>query len=465
MKFQFEKLGYFDQKTEIELGDLTVICGKNNTGKTYASYAIYGFLETWQDKIRFQLHQNEIENLINNGVLELDLQQFEKDMPTVLDELSQRYTQVLPSIFSTNDAYFSESLFRALITTHYQANYYPHEMDLQLSIGRKKILKVLKEKESYLLEIILQVDNKNLMRQMIKDSFHRVVGKTLLDNYFANPFIITSERTGVSLFHQELDQSKNVWVERLQKQGKKFEQANRFDKLEQAEFFQTLNESVSRYALPIKEEIDFVRDIMAYSKQTSPLIKANPELANLLKDIVGGDYKVENDQIYFTFEKGDEKNKEIPLYMGSSAIKSLLDMSLYLKHIAKKGDILLIDEPEQNLHPANQRKMARLFVRLIKMGVKVFVTTHSDYLIKELNNLIILGNEFEDRDEIMEKYQYTEEDVLDKSLVRVYSAEKQTLVPAPIDDLGITLSSFDLEVREMNDMFDDMTMTMEIAYQ
>jgi AAA15 family ATPase/GTPase len=450
MKFQFEKLGYFEKKTEIELGDLTLICGKNNTGKTYASYAIYGFLATWQDNIRFQLNQNEIENLINNGVLELDLQKFEKDMPTVLNELSRRYTQVLPSIFSTNDAYFSESLFRALISTHYQANYYPHEMDRQLSIGKKKILKVLKEKESYLLEIILQVR----MLPIIKDSINRVVGQILLDNYFANPFIITSERTGVSLFHRELDQNKNVWVERLQEQ-----------KLAHADFFQTLNESVSRYALPIREEIDFVRDIMAYSKKQSPLLKAHPELTKLLKDIVGGDYKVDNEQIFFTFDKAGKKPQQIPIYMGSSAIKSLLDMNLYLNHIAKKGDILLIDEPEQNLHPANQRKMARLFVRLIKMGIKVFVTTHSDYLIKELNNLIILGNEFEDRDEIMEKYQYTEEDVLDKSLVRVYSAEKQTLVPAPIDDLGITLSSFDLEVREMNDMFDDMTMTMEIAYQ
>lgn len=178
MKFQFEKLGYFEKKTEIELGDLTLICGKNNTGKTYASYAIYGFLATWQDNIRFQLNQNEIENLINNGVLELDLQKFEKDMPTVLNELSRRYTQVLPSIFSTNDAYFSESLFRALISTHYQANYYPHEMDRQLSIGKKKILKVLKEKESYLLEIILQVR----MLPIIKDSINRVVGQILCNH-------------------------------------------------------------------------------------------------------------------------------------------------------------------------------------------------------------------------------------------------------------------------------------------
>lgn len=208
MKFQFEKLGYFDKKTEIELGDLTIICGKNNTGKTYASYAIYGFLEYWQENIRFKLNQNDIENLINNGILDLDLQSFEKEIPTVLDELSKRYTQVLPSIFSTHEAYFSDSLFRALISANLKPNYYPLEMDLQLSIGRKKILKVLKEKQSHILEIILPVENNNLMRPLIKDSFHRVIGQTFLDNYFASPFIITSERTGVSLFHRDLDRSK-----------------------------------------------------------------------------------------------------------------------------------------------------------------------------------------------------------------------------------------------------------------
>jgi hypothetical protein len=93
--------------------------------------------------------------------------------------------------------------------------------------------------------------------------------------------------------------------------------------------------------------------------------------------------------------------------------------------------------------------MARLFVRLIKACVKVFVTTHSDYIIKKLNNLIILGNEFEGRDEIMKKYKYTNTDVLEPSLVKVYIAEKQTLVPAPINELGIVIGSFDNEVREM----------------
>jgi len=94
---------------------------------------------------------------------------------------------------------------------------------------------------------------------------------------------------------------------------------------------------------------------------------------------------------------GGKKNGCLPFYIASSAVKSQLDMSFYIKHLAKKGDILLVDEPEQNLHPVNQRKMARLFVQLIKAGIKVLVTTHSDYLIKELNHLILLNNEFENR--------------------------------------------------------------------
>jgi predicted ATPase len=42
MKFNFEKFGGIDEGS-ITLGDLTLICGPNNVGKTYVSYAIYGY--------------------------------------------------------------------------------------------------------------------------------------------------------------------------------------------------------------------------------------------------------------------------------------------------------------------------------------------------------------------------------------------------------------------------------------
>ena len=74
----------------------------------------------------------------------------------------------------------------------------------------------------------------------------------------------------------------------------------------------------------------------------------------------------------------------------SSAVRSLLDIGFYLEHIAKKGDLLIIDEPELNLHPENQRCIARLLAKLVNYGIKVFITTHSDYIVKELNTLIML---------------------------------------------------------------------------
>ena len=44
--FRFQNLGPI-KEAELELGDLTIIAGRNNTGKTYIAYALYGFLKRW----------------------------------------------------------------------------------------------------------------------------------------------------------------------------------------------------------------------------------------------------------------------------------------------------------------------------------------------------------------------------------------------------------------------------------
>ena len=43
MEIKIKNLGVLKQ-AEFTLGDLTIICGGNNTGKTYATYALFGFL-------------------------------------------------------------------------------------------------------------------------------------------------------------------------------------------------------------------------------------------------------------------------------------------------------------------------------------------------------------------------------------------------------------------------------------
>ena len=60
MKFKFEKLGAIDEAT-VELAPLTVICGRNNTGKTYITYAIYALLSSWRQLIGWQVSDDDMQ--------------------------------------------------------------------------------------------------------------------------------------------------------------------------------------------------------------------------------------------------------------------------------------------------------------------------------------------------------------------------------------------------------------------
>ena len=48
MKFRFKNIGPIE-KAELEIGDLTIIAGHNNTGKTYLVYTLYGFLKGFRE--------------------------------------------------------------------------------------------------------------------------------------------------------------------------------------------------------------------------------------------------------------------------------------------------------------------------------------------------------------------------------------------------------------------------------
>lgn len=56
--------------------------------------------------------------------------------------------------------------------------------------------------------------------------------------------------------------------------------------------------------------------------------------------------------------------------------------------------IVLIEEPELNLHPALQSKLAELFFEVSKNDIKLIVETHSEYLIRK-TQLLVKENEFE----------------------------------------------------------------------
>lgn len=59
--------------------------------------------------------------------------------------------------------------------------------------------------------------------------------------------------------------------------------------------------------------------------------------------------------------------------------------------LSSPGDLLIIEQPELHLHPAQQRKLADLLVAFSEHGVQVIAETHSEYLVTRLRLLIATG--------------------------------------------------------------------------
>ncbi|MCB9552247.1 MAG: ATP-binding protein [Myxococcales bacterium] len=78
----------------------------------------------------------------------------------------------------------------------------------------------------------------------------------------------------------------------------------------------------------------------------------------------------------------------MPIQSTHSLLRSLGGLDLYLRHVAKPGDVILIDEPEMNAHPATQLAIAEFLAMMVNAGVRVIATTHSPYIVDHLHNLI-----------------------------------------------------------------------------
>ena len=86
-----------------------------------------------------------------------------------------------------------------------------------------------------------------------------------------------------------------------------------------------------------------------------------------------------------------ESEENIRLARASSMVSELAPVVLFLRGAVGRGDLLIIEEPEAHLHPAAQTRMAVTLARMVRAGVRVLVTTHSDWLLKEIGNLMREG--------------------------------------------------------------------------
>ena len=82
---------------------------------------------------------------------------------------------------------------------------------------------------------------------------------------------------------------------------------------------------------------------------------------------------------------------DLPLMRTSSMVSELAPVVLYLRHIVQSGDVLIIEEPEAHLHPGMQAAFARELARLVHAGVRIILTTHSEWFVEQISNLVRLS--------------------------------------------------------------------------
>ncbi len=83
----------------------------------------------------------------------------------------------------------------------------------------------------------------------------------------------------------------------------------------------------------------------------------------------------------------------------SSMVSEISPIVAFLKYIIsssqKNGNtakaIVFIEEPEAHLHPMNQIKLMQLFSQLNTVGIKIVMSSHSNYIFNKLNNLLLKG--------------------------------------------------------------------------
>lgn len=112
----------------------------------------------------------------------------------------------------------------------------------------------------------------------------------------------------------------------------------------------------------------------------------DPVISACMQEVNNGNLQQVEDRIIYYTDSG----VSMPLTAAASSIKEMAPFTLLLNKFSAKGLSVLFEEPEAHLHPERQVKVADLIACAINQGCHMQITTHSDYFIKRINNLMKL---------------------------------------------------------------------------
>ena len=468
-EFKFKDLGPVRDAT-LKLGDLTIITGRNNTGKTYIVYTLYGFLrdfselanevmEGWSAEGRFS---NKIifpvetiaGELLNSGRFQLICSEKDivEDRIQLIRQMCKQYSgNKVDNVFNAHAETFARSVFDAEIDQEVSDDDFAG-LIIETQLGGDLTIYLDEDKLVFLFEReeIANTETKAdefVQSLLLESSLRRVYAHFLFQDthsFFSAPDCSTSVRQAISLFYPELETSRRLTVRRWLQRGKRIEDEDENLQLPS----NILRNSTSRYALPIEDEISFVKGIPNFSSEWVTSMKG--QAVEDLEKIIGGSFTKSDGILYFIPSKGNPDQTGIPLHLASS---SAVEMSRLFFHFVLRREggspLLIIDEPESHLDTMNQIRFARALVRWVNSGMKILISTHSDFIVKEINNLIMLNGSFDEKEKLMEELGYEEGDSIDPSKIKAYYAVDGGLTECSKNAFGIEVRSFEDSIDEL----------------
>lgn len=435
----------------------TLFCGPNSTGKTYMSYLLYAINEDSDyddskglDKIAKQILSEQ------QFVLRREL------IDEYIGDLAKGMKSKLGSIFGIGDS-MVEKLFS--------------QFELTLSLSDNEFEKIVSQPCRLVsgnndAEVVLEKDadsdvvryQANIKAQnIIRDSLMNI--RFMLSHYFrilcfgniGGVRMLTVERNSIYTFKTELSLSRNELIDRIQQKSGQSE----------LDIFDMVNSSSRRYPLAVRSSLRIANDLENVQKFNGPYYQFAEQIE---KGILHGEVKItRNGDVEFISEKAG-RSKHLPIHMASSIVKTMSSLVIYLKHIARKGDLLIIDEPEMNFHPDVQIALVRIFSMLSKMGLRLIVSTHSDYMVREVNNLIMAGSLYHHDAQLINEMGYKEEMLMNKETVVVkyfnYGKSKRFLdvVDVKVENDGFAVESIDNTINSQNRITETLYDRMQEEY-
>lgn len=389
MKIRFSNLGTI-RETELDLRPLTVIIGPNNSSKTYLAYSIYGLLREMKnvgDDVFERLRSVRVDR--KKGYFEWSIRRVENAFLAHVEASCRSFERQLGGFFQDS----SERLFRE---TKLEVGF--DDLDARKSWSL--------EAADYGFEIVEnfarlsfdigdihhlwpslpgQANGAKKWRLPLSDS-RAFFGDIMQDNggSVPAPFILPAERNALIITCKILSNRRFKLLRdaaRHRKIGARDSAAMQDALREQGEI---------RYPLPVEDFLDFLADVELPTRGGPAKSSDFSKLAGLVEASIQSGNRLE---LVPTVLGGNElrvgvgDGLSIDLYNASSSIKQLSALILYLRYKAAPGQLLIIDEPEMNLHPASQVRLLEVLAILVRLGVRVLVTTHSPYFMAHLANL------------------------------------------------------------------------------